>query len=407
VARIRELRPTHSLQKIASILDSSLSAVDRICKKYSILPPENFSELQSERIAAAWTDEKKEQCSIDSKARMTPEVRAKISENSKKKWTEKEYKEKQSVGRASMPRVSNIQEILYSILDDLGVKYYREYVDRDNDPETVIGFYNFDCVVPRSDGRTLLIECNGDYWHSQDKAIRNDRSKNTYITKYHNDEYELKYLWEHEFLAQDRIKEVLKRWLGLAKFDIVDFDFGDCRITDDPNKDDVKLLLSKYHYLPFVAKGGKIFGLHHDDVLIGCCIFSPLVRQNVRTNGLKSEQCLELSRFCLHPCYQKKNLGSWFISRCLKRLSDDFKLIISYADTTYNHDGAIYKSLNFVQDGVVPSDYWYVDGDGFVMHKRKLYKHAVKMSMKEAEFAELKGYRKVFGSHKIRFIMER
>ena len=100
-------------------------------------------------------------------------------------------------------------------------------------------------------------------------------------------------------------------------------------------------------------------------------------------------------------------MGSWFISRCLKRLSDDFKLIISYADTTYNHDGAIYKSLNFVQDGVVPSDYWYVDGDGFVMHKRKLYKHAVKMSMKEAEFAELKGYRKVFGSHKIRFIMER
>lgn len=425
VDQIRILRPTHSLQQIAELLNSSLSAVDRICKKYDILPPDNFSELQSKRISQSWTDEKKEQCSIDSKSRMTPEIRDKISTSSKKQWQNREYRERQvstqteywnreenrirlAGYRASASgRVSGIQTILYSILDDLGVTYYREHADKENDPETVIGFYNFDCVIPRDGNRTLLIECNGDYWHSQEKAIRNDRSKNTYITKYHNDAYELKYLWEHEFLVRDRIRELLKRWLGLAELNLVDFEFKDCVVNHGGDRDAIKLLLSKYHYLPFVAKGGEVFSLYCGDLLIGCCIFSPLVRQNVRTNGYDPKECLELSRFCLHPNYQRANLGSWFISRCLKRLPDDCKLVVSYADTTYNHDGAIYKALNFRVDGEVPSDYWYVDENGYVMHKRKLYKHASKMSMKESEFAESRGYRKVFGSKKIRFVIER
>lgn len=408
IEQIKKLRPTHSLQQIVEIIGStSLSSVDRICRKYNIEKPHNFSELQSIKMKQSWTDEKRKQASIDCSRRMIAEIKEKISQNSRKLWRNEEYQSKVAIGRTNHPRVSSIQNILYSILDDLEVVYYREYSDRPNDKETVIGPYGFDCVIPRDNKKTLLIECNGDYWHSLEKAIKNDKSKSTYINKYFSDQYELKYLWEHEFLCKERITETIKRWLDIKKHEIVDYQFNSVSVNSNPNRDDVKLLLSKYHYLPFVGKGGYVFGAYVGDVIIGACIFSPLVRQNVRTNQFNQKESLELSRLCIHPNYQKKNLASWFVSRCIKKLSDDIKLIISYCDTTYNHDGAVYKSLNFKLDGVVPSDYWYVDENGWVIHKRKLYSHAVKMSMKESQFAELYGYKKVFGGEKLRFILER
>ena len=50
---------------------------------------------------------------------------------------------------------------------------------------------------------------------------------------------------------------------------------------------------------------------------------------------------------------------------------------------------------------------WYVDEDGYVMHKKTLYQRAVKMKMKEREFAEEHKYRKVWGGKKLRFVHRR
>jgi hypothetical protein len=79
-------------------------------------------------------------------------------------------------------------------------------------------------------------------------------------------------------------------------------------------------------------------------------------------------------------------------------------MIISYCDTTYNHDGAIYKACNFTLDGEVDPDYWYSSPDGWIMHKKTLYNHARSLKMDETSFAEKLGYKKVWGSKKLRFI---
>lgn len=201
--------------------------------------------------------------------------------------------------------------------------------------------------------------------------------------------------------------ETIKHWLDITQLELVDFSFKDVVINDCKAKD-YKLLLGKYHYLPNAGRGGKAYGAYLYDKLIAVCVFSPLIRQNVKLpEDIISDEARELSRLCIHPRYQKKNFASWFVSRCLKQLPDSLKFIISYCDTTFNHDGAVYKACNFVQDGEIPKDYWYASEEGWIMHKRTLYSHAKSLHMNESTFADQHGYKKIYGKKKLRFVYRR
>jgi len=360
-----------------------------------------YKEMILQAMCDNWQDP-------DFKAKMlaifaSDEFRSKMSKISKKLWCQPEYRAKVEMTH----RVSSIQTTLYSILDDLGVKYYREYTDELPDQQCQIGPYTFDCVVPRDGKPDLLIECHGDYWHTKPDIITRDKQKASYIANNFPGQYELKYIWEHEFLNLNKIQELMKYWLNISQTELVDFPLSDL-VVKDCSASDYKLLLSKYHYLPNAGRGGIAYGAYLDEELIAVCIFSPLARQNIRIpDGYTSKECRELSRLCIHPKYQKKNLASWFVSRCIKRLNPQYKYIISYCDTTFNHNGATYKACNFILDSEVAPDYWYISVDGWAMHKRTLYGHAVKMKMKEREYAELNSYRKVWGKKKLRFIYVR
>jgi len=317
-----------------------------------------------------------------------------LSENSKRRWVDPEYREKMAIVRANTPRTSSIQLQLYKYLDDLDIEYYKEGT------ETAIGYYAFDCLIPKQGKmhKHLLIECQGDYWHSLPKSIRNDKSKFTYIDRYFP-EYEIIYIWEHEFHAKDRVLDRLKLKLGLD-LECVDFDFEDV-ILKEVSSGDVREFLDAYHYIG-KGRGGKCFGAYCRDELIGCIVFSSPLRQNTAGQfGLVDGDVRELSRLCIHPSYHKKNFASWFISRTIKLI--DCRLVIAYADQTVGHDGTVYKASNFELHHTVPSDYWYVDSDGFVMHKKTLYQRARSLHMIESEFARTKGYVKRYGGEKLCF----
>lgn len=420
---IKNNRNKLSLIEIADKFKSSVSAVQRLCVKYNIiLDKSEYTKSQSKKMKLIWSDDKKEKARNKSIKLVTPELRKKLSNNSKKLWQNEDYREKQikiqtkiwnlpenkqrlAEHRAKQSgNISSIQKILYSILDDLNVKYYKE--SEIIDTECIIGPYNFDCVIPRIGNKKLIIECHGDYWHTQDKAIRIDRAKAAYLEKYYYKTHELKYLWEHEFACQNRISELIKYWLGINEQLICFFDFNNVKIKKAIAKE-YKLLLSKYHYLPNAGKGGIAYGAYLDDKLIAVCVFSKLIRQNIKIDGFKNNEIIELSRLCIHPSYQKKNFASWFVSKCMKKLDYSIKCVVSYCDTTHNHDGSVYKSLNFVNDKEVRPDYWYCNKNGWVMHKKTLYNKAVKMNIIESEYAEKFGYKKIFGSKKLRFIFKR
>lgn len=333
------------------------------------------------------------------------EFRAKMSDAVKELWGKPDYRYKMTkilaTTRSKQQRVSNIQQTLYAILDDLGIKYFREY-EGHCDKECIIGPYVFDCVIPRREGTTLLVECQGEYYHSVPKNIARDKAKASYISNNFGATYELKYLWEHEFSCPNKISNLLSYWTG-AKLKTINFNINNLEIKKCSSKES-RSLLSKYHYLPNSGRGGMSFGAYLDNKLVAVCVFSHPIRQNVKIENFRLDQIRELSRFCIHPQYQKKNLGSWFISKCVKLLPDKYKAVVSYCDTTYNHDGAVYKASNFKLDGEVRPDYWYVSEDGWVMHKRTLYRHATKMGMRESEYAKLFLYTKVWGKKKLRFV---
>lgn len=364
-------------------------------------------ESLSKAIKKSWVDSRDTRAEYFKSAEFLVRARKQMTINNKIWAKDPIITKKMAEARANHPSVSSLQTHFYSILDDLNIKYYREHNDVPNDKECNIGPWSFDCVIPRPGKQTLLIDINGNWIHSRPSQGVRDRQKASYVVNNLSDKYEYRVVWEHD-LSNNKIVETIKYWTGVANFELVSFKFEDITIRK-ATADEYRPLLSKYHYLPNAGRGGTVFGAYLDSQLISVCVFSKLGRQNIHQSigDYKFNEIIELSRFCIHPKYQKKNLGSWFISRCLKKLNEEFtsvKIVISYCDTTFNHNGALYKSLNFTCDKVVRPDYWYTAVDGGVLHKKTLYNHAVKAGLTESIFAEKFNYEKVYGKEKLRFI---
>lgn len=320
-----------------------------------------------------------------------PIYRLHRSELVKKLWENNEYRLKMLHARVNMPVISTQQKTLYEILDSLHISY---------EPEKVIGYYSFDCYLP---DYNILIEVNGDYWHSLPRAIRNDKSKSTFIEKYFP-EYSLKVLWEHEFKCVNKITELLQYWTN--RITLNQFDMKSLTLNNI-DRDEANQFIQKYHYLGKIGNNSLRIGFKLNDLLIGVIIYGPITRKESADRlGYKSNEILELTRLCIHPCYQIKNLASFMISKSISIIKNlnKYKCLLSFADSTYNHSGTIYKASNWTFDGEIAPSYWYVDKDGYTMHKKTLWDHAQSLRMTENEFANKHGYKLKHGLYKLRFI---
>jgi len=367
------------------------------------LVTKEFRQEMSECGKKAWTPEFRERMK---ELRNTDKFKKDLSKWSKMAWTP-EFKLKMAEVRLNQPKTSSTQVVLYSLLKDLGVKFFD-----DCSPECMIGFYTFDCRIDPQDNialkSPLFLEVQGDYWHSLPKTVSRDKAKATYLKEYFP-EYDLKYLWEHEFNNKDRVVSLLRYWFGIAEPEVVDFGFDEVvsRIVDFK---DAELFISKYHYAGRVGRSGLNIGFFVNDVLVAVCVFAYPVRQETaKKQGLKYNQVFELTRLAIHPSYQKKNFASFIIGKSIKLVKVDrpeVRRLVSFSDSTFNHCGIIYRASNWVLDGVVKSDYWYRDGDGYVCHKKTLWNKAKQMVMTEGEYCDKYGYVKVFGGEKRRFIYD-
>ena len=239
-----------------------------------------------------------------------------IRSQMKKQWSDPNYikkmtgnyssiKEKMAIlSQNQLGKVSKIQTILYSILDDLKIKY---------EPEKIIGFWTYDCFIP---DHNLIIECQGDYWHKQKEAQVCDQTKATYLERYFP-QYKLKHIWEHEFMCKDRIIKLIKYWTGIDKPELIDFNFQDI-VIKEVSDEDAKLFIAKYHYFGRIGRNSVKYGAFLGDMLVAVCTFASITRRESATRiGHHPNSMRELTRFCIHPSYQKKNFATWFLSRCI------------------------------------------------------------------------------------------
>lgn len=378
-------------------------------------------EYKNKRMAAMNTPEYKRQASLISKGLWRNEryknkclasvrssdYRANMAIAARLRWEDPQYrvkhllaistpeaKSKMAKARENMPwSMTKPHQKVCDILTSLGVKF---------EIEKAVGFWNFDLYLPDFN---LLIEVQGNYWHTLAKAKSRDKAKSTYIERYHP-ELKIGYIWEHECLQPNKVLEKIKYWCGLTKLELVDYEFKDLRVGQ-VNKNIADEFLYTWHYQHH-GRHGVDYGVYLGEQLIAISRFtSPTRNESATQIGLRPQEVLELARLCVHPRYQKKNLLTWALARIekdIKKSNTSIRCLVSFSDMSQGHTGAVYKAANWEFHSVADPSYYYVDKDGYVMHKKTLWDHAKKLCMKEAEYAESHGFVKVPTLEKHKFI---
>lgn len=379
--------------------------IDRVTESNRVTwADEKLREYNRQQAFQLWANPEYRQRVIDSINR----VSHLISESSKSLWNNPVYKEKMAKVRAEFLKSgkdSIIERISQQLLGTLDIKYERHYH---------LGPYEFDLFIP---DHNLLVECQGEYWHSLETAKRNDASKFTYVDTYFP-QLSILYLYENDFLNPGLVKQKLIKQLFKTEYEekLCNFSFKNLLIKELSVKDKLvhsfysapEEFLQSFHYAGFGRSAKVIYGAYLDDQLIAVCKFAGVVRKEVATSmEIITSEVLELDRFCIHPQYQKKNFASWFITKCSKLVFEslNLKCLVSFADTTYGHSGIIYKAAGWKEIGKVKPSYHYINDQGWVIHKKTLYNHAVKMGKIESVYAKENGYFKVYGKEKIKFIL--
>lgn len=132
------------------------------------------------------------------------------------------------------------------------------------------------------------------------------------------------------------------------------------------DKSQAKLFLSKYHYLgakPF--RHSFIYGLLDQTAgfgvpnVWGICVFHKVSAPETCVGAFGLDRAdqdgiWELGRLAMHPSLNGGNHTSWFVSRAIRRLCNDapVRAIISYADSSAGHTGAIYRACNALYCGM-------------------------------------------------------
>jgi very-short-patch-repair endonuclease len=355
---------------------------------------EDIRKKRAEIGKLAWENGK-----LDFSPLLTPQAKQKSLLGNLERWKDPQYKEKMSViardrwyknkmwEKMRKFKETRPENAVADILDLLDINYKRNY----RIGEFSVDFYCQD--------NNLLLEIDGEYWHGRfsDKhkqvtyVIQKDIRKNDYIRNNRKERYIR--LWEQYTLSRESLITILQQVTGKV-VNVKNFELSNLKIKEIAQSES-RLFIEKYHYLMTLGPFSKIFGAFLDDLLVAVCVFKyPTYATN---NG-----CLELSRFCIHPSYQIKNMASYVLSKVIKAI--DAKNIISYSDTTQNHNGTIYKAANFTEVGMTSPSYYYVDEYNAKYHKKVIYNHAIKMKMSESEYVHKTGLKKVTEQPKKKFI---
>jgi hypothetical protein len=130
--------------------------------------------------------------------------------------------------------------------------------------------------------------------------------------------------------------------------------------------------LKPRHYAGRKPQISKAFGWKIKDEIVAVCTFGKPA-SNALCKGIcgeeHSSQVYELNRLCRVEELQEPL--SQFVSACLRRLSVENWIIVSYSDTGMHHNGYIYQACNFLYTGQTKqrTDMW--NGKGHSRHADK------------------------------------
>lgn len=407
-----------SRKDISKDLNISLHLVNRTLKDLDIEPDYETSkrvhkEKSKENIKTAvlanqekWKDKEfrdKRSKSLSEQSRKLWEsetYRLKVKSGIRKVYDKTDLKERLSeIGKRRYKEDPAVREILSAerdfknskLNDDIAIVLEGHKIEFEREFE--LSNYKMDFKIGN-----ILLEVQGDYWHSLSENVRNDNAKATIIKKYFP-QYQLKYIWEKEFRSIRGTKRILEL-LEIMEPEPERVDLKELSFSESGYDEEIRKFLISYHYLGHTKRNKHTYKLCYNNVPICVAVFG----QPVRSNTAKGK-VLELVRFCRYPYIINKNMGSYFLAKCIKDIKSkkSYDNLVSFADTRL-HDGALYKSTNWENMGKTKPDYEYVSNQGIPIHKKTLYNRARSENKKEREYAESNGYKKVKIGSKIKFL---
>lgn len=365
------------------------------------------TEIRRKFINIMQSDEKREQLSANALIQWSdaiflkyqlPIIRKKCSRAAKEAWKDPNYRNK--ILKAMSNRTeSKLEKTIYGILDDIGIDHHKIRLGRSS--------FEFDIHISKeqlNQDRGLLIEVNGLYVHTRPKQIKRDEDRKQYWHKYLSDQYRYEIIWEYDFGAYKTLFPKLIKILNITpkprQINLTDL------LIKKIDSESAEIFLNKYHYLAKHRQGYHI-GAFHNDNLIACCSFSGITRlESAQKQGLKHQQVRQLSRFCISPLYNNKNLASFFLSRAIniyRKHRPKTQMLITFADQTAGHIGTIYSATNWKLDGITKPSYFY-EKKGFRWHKKTIWDYARSMGTTESEFTTMFDIKKINTLSKYRYI---
>jgi len=306
-------------------------------------------------------------------------------------WANSLYRQKQAKSRSLIDTKSILDKIATKILCDLGI----------NASPLSLGPWTFDIGFTYNN-RNILIECQGQYWHSIPAVQLRDKQKKTYYDKYLSNDYELFYIYEHEFYGLNKMTQIINKILGNTSPNIA-FDFNTLKVCL-LDKTDSNEFFNKYHYLS-KGRGGLHVGAFLRKELIAAVTYSSITRKQTADRlKLLHNEVLELHRLCIHPNYHKKNFASWLIARSQKFIPKHIRALIAFSDKGAGHSGTVYKAAGWQPDGQTKPSYWYIDENGVRYYKKSIWDQAKRMGVGENEYANSNGLHKIKGHEVLRFV---
>lgn len=168
--------PLKSTREMANILKRSPSSVYHKASRLGITKT-------SETISTIWSRAHKGHPGLKGKKNPmygrthTEKAKKKISETFRKLLSNPDYKRKKLAhllkGRMKQGgKSSKIEEIMYRALSKKGIEVRRQY--------PIAGRYLADFCIP---SMKVIIECDGDYWHSLPEISERDKKRDLYLKK--------------------------------------------------------------------------------------------------------------------------------------------------------------------------------------------------------------------------------
>ncbi len=249
----------------------------------------------------------------------------------------------------------------------------------DNSRE-IISPKELDIYIP---DKSLAIEFNGDYWHSEEYKPRNYHIDKTNLCK--DKGIQLIHIFEHQWESKSEIfKSVISNKLGLSNKIYA----RKCKIVELDSTTD---FLNTNHLQGNCSSSVKL-GLTYNDELVSVMTFG-----KPRFN--KSYE-FELLRFC-------NKLNTTVVggaSKLLNYFEKNYKpsSIISYANLQWSN-GNVYKNLGFTELSISEPNYWWTKNREVLTryqcqkHKLKdLLKDKFNQNLSEKENMKKAGYSRLF-----------